>query len=368
MPSPEDSVTRNITEPTLAIDSSSSPRERAYAVLRRPLRQLVSTVLLLLGLTILGTVGLRLTTGAAWFDCLYMAVITLTTVGYAEAMPLGTAGRLFVIVYLAMSIGVFTFGAFTLGSLLISSQLDQYWRWRRMQNTIERLSGHYIVCGIGRMGNIICEYLHQRGQAFVVIDNDEQRITQICDSRGWISVVGDATDNQTLLAAGIERARSLAAVLPTDSDNVYVVLSARMLASNLQIIARASNQKAVEKLQHAGASRVVSPFTSGAVKMARFMLSPSVEDFLEIADAKGQGLELVEVEVNVDSPYRGKKLTHTDFHEKGVMVIGIRRADGQRLMPPPPDAEIREGDSLFVFGGIESVNELVAHSLSRAAQ
>lgn len=265
----------------------------------------------------MGTVGLRLTTGANWFDCLYMSVITLTTVGYGEAVPLGTAGRVFIMVYLALSIGVFTFSAFTLGSLLMSSQLHRFWRWRRTQVAIDSLSNHYIICGAGRMGVIIGEYLEQRRQPFVVIDHDERKVAQICEPRRWLSIVGDATDNQSLLAAGIQRAQSLAAVLARDPDNVYVVLSARMLSSGLQIIARAGDPRAVEKLQHAGATRVVSPFTSGAERMARFMLSPAVEDFLEIADKSGQGLELADLQILADSPVRRPDAGQHDLPRTG---------------------------------------------------
>jgi voltage-gated potassium channel len=216
--------------------------------LRHPLRQIAGIVLLLCGLTVIGTVGLRITTEAPWFDCLYMAVITLTTVGYGESVPLGTAGRVFIIGYLAIGIGVFTFSAFTLGSLLVSAELHGLWRRRRMQMAVDRLSGHFIICGCGRMGTIIGEHLETRQQPFVIVDRDEQRLNAICEPRGWKSVAGDATDDRTLLAAGVDRAQSLAAVLPTDADNVYVVLSARMLATELQIIARASDLKAIGKL------------------------------------------------------------------------------------------------------------------------
>ena len=170
--------------------------------------------------------------------------------------------------------------------------------------------------------------------------------------------MGDATDDAVLKRAGIERARSLASVLPTDADNVYVTLSARMLAPDLQIVARATEEKAVEKIQRAGATRVVSPFSSGAQKMARFMLTPSIEDFLEIADARGD-LELADVQITPESPYVGKRLQQTDLAKKGVMIIGIRRASGERLMPPPGSAEIQAGDWLFAFGSSDAVNSLI---------
>jgi voltage-gated potassium channel len=320
---------------------------------------LARTVLILLALTLVGVAGLRLTTGADWFDCLYLSVITLTTVGYGEIIELNSAGRWFIMVYLVTSLGVVTYSAFTFGALLFSAELQSSWRQQRMNAAIEQLSGHYIVCGMGRMGRIICDYLHQRQQAFVVVDNDETRIASICEPLGWLFVVGDATDDQTLFDAGIDRAQALAAVLPTDADNVYVVISAHMLSPTLQIIARASSQKAVEKLQHAGASRVVSPFSSGAVKMARFMLTPSVEDIMEVVDSRGQGLELADIQIHADSPYVGRSLRESDLRAKGVLVVGVRKVSGEHVMMPPSHYRLQVGDNIFAFGSPEAVNAVI---------
>lgn len=194
-------------------------------------RQLLVIVVLLAALTAAGTVGLRLITGAGWFDCLYMAVITLTTVGYGESVPLGTGGRVFIMVFLICGVGIFTFSIFTLGQWVVNARMQQLWQRRRMQQSIDRMANHFIVCGVGRMGTTICEQLQQRRQTFVVIEASDTRAAAVCEPRGWPCIVGDATDDRTLLKAGVERARALASVLPTDADNVYVVLSARMLAS-----------------------------------------------------------------------------------------------------------------------------------------
>ena len=151
-------------------------------------------------------------------------------------------------------------------------------------------------------------------------------------------------------------------MLPTDADNVYVILSARMLNSKLQIVARASTEKAVEKMERAGASRVISPFSTGAVKMARFMINPSIEDFLEVADHRGADWELADVQIGEASALVGKQLMETDLRDRGVMVIGIRRASGERLMPPPGTAVIHAGDSLFAFGSTTAVNAMIGES------
>ena len=322
------------------------------------MRRLFSIIALLLSLTLAGTLGLRLIEGARWFDCLYMAILTLTTVGYSEVIPLSDAGRAFIIVYLTVGLGTFTYSAFQLGQWIASAQVRSLLERRRMEKAIAKLDDHFIVCGMGRMGRTICNYFAERGRPFVVVDHDEEAAAACCEENGWLYVLGDATDDSTLVRAGIERARALTSVLSTDADNVYVVLSARMLNAKLQIVARASEEKAIEKIERAGATRVVSPFSSGAVKMARFMLNPSIEDFLEIADDRGNELELADVQIDENSPYVGKQLAETDLRDKGVMVIGIRRANGERLMPPGSTV-LHSGDSLFAFGSADAVNTMI---------
>lgn len=323
------------------------------------MRTMLTTVGPLLALTLFGTLGFRLTTDSSWLESVYLAVVTLTTVGSRDAAS-GTASTVFTIVYLVTGLGIFTFSAFEFGSWVVSAQFQKMLERRRMQNRISNLENHSIVCGQGRMGLAICEYLAERGRSIVVVDHDEDRIMPVCEENGWPFIIGDATDDDVLKSAGIERAASLTTVLATDADNLYVVLSARMLNPNVKIIARAVDEKAVEKLERAGATRVVSPFRTGAVKMARFMLNPSIEDFIEIADSRGNELELADIQISPESTYVGRRLMETDLRSRGIMVIGIRRASGERLMPPPGNAVIEAEDCLFVFGNSDAVNGILA--------
>ncbi|MCA9080640.1 MAG: potassium channel protein [Planctomycetaceae bacterium] len=329
--------------------------------MRSQLHQFLSITGLLVGLVLFGAVSIHFLTGSGWLESCYLAVITLTTVG---ARDVGTtpAAMVFVILYLVLGLSIFTYGAFSLGQLILSTDFRNMLEQRRMRQDISRLRDHFIVCGLGRMGTAIAEYLAGRNQAFVVIDRDEEILEDVCQARGWLYLEGDATADELLIAAGIANARGLATVLASDADNVYVVLTARMLSSNVQIVARASEDAAVQKLQRAGATRVISPFSSGAVKMARLMLNPSVEDFLEITDEKGSDLELADIQIAEGSPYVGKQLAETDLRARGVMVIGIRRATGERLLPPSGAAVINAGDSLFAFGSAAAVQEMIGQS------
>ena len=279
--------------------------------------------------------------------------------------PHAEALMAFMIVYIVLGLSTFAYLATEVAQFLLNAEFRKLLERHRMDRSIATLKNHFIVCGLGRMGTSICQYLHERQQPFLVIDKDEDQLADVCGPRGWLYEVGDATSDNVLRRSGIQEARSLATVLPTDADNIYVVLSARLLSSKLQIVARASDETAIEKMQRAGATRVISPFSSGAVKMARFMLSPSIEDFLEITDKRGGELELADVLIRASSPYVGKKLADTDLRDRGVMVIGIRRASGEKLLPPPGTAIIMAGDSLFAFGSSAAVNAMIGEDQSQ---
>lgn len=330
-----------------------------------PYRRIIGTFSVLMSFTLLGTLGFRLCEGWPWLDSLYFAVILMTTVGMSShaTIELQPQTQIFIIGYLMVGLGLFTYSVTQIGQQLLNLQLHGYWERRNMDRAIDRLREHFIVCGFGRMGQTICEYLHARRKPFVIIDHDASRLETAAREHNWLYIQGDATDDEVLMRAGLVHARSLASVLPTDADNVYVVLSARLLNEKIQIVARAGDQKAIEKIERAGATRVVSPFSSGATKIARFMLNPSVEDFLEVTDDKGSELELADIQIREKSPLIGKRLAETDLRERGVMVIGIRRNNGERLMPPPGSAVIQVGDSLFAFGSAQAVNQMIAESI-----
>ncbi len=321
--------------------------------------QFIRIICLLLGFTIFGTVGIRLIEGASWLNCLYLIVITATTVGYEDPVTLSDNGKIFIIFYLVFGLGIFTYSVSQLGQWIVRQQMGSLLEKRRMQKTISKLDGHYIVCGIGRMGRTICEYLHERGEPFVVIDSNEEHLQSMCESGGWLYIHGDATDDFVLKSAGIDRAKSLAAALPSDADNVYVVLTARMLNSEFQIIARASDDKAGDKIKHAGANRVVSPFRSGAVKIARFMIHPAVEDFVEVASKKIGGFQVADLQIEENNPYCGQKLSETDFSSKGLMIIGICRPGQEPQMPPASSTILNVGDSIYALGSANAINLLI---------
>lgn len=313
---------------------------------------------LLVVLTAVGTLGFQLVEGWGFIDSLYMTIITLTTVGYKEIHPLSPAGQLFVIGFLVLGLGVFLYGIVQLGEMVVRTELRVWLGRRKMENVLRSLRDHFVVCGFGRMGESVCRQLAASSLPFVVIEREGDRL-DACREEGWQWLAGDATDDRILLAAGLERARGLATALGSDADNLYVVLSARLLSPRLQILARASDPHDGEKMRKAGADGVISPYQAGAVKMFQLLTNPHVENFIEVVTTAGTEMDLAEVTVDESSPHAERLLSDTDFSARGVIVVGIQRKDGTLLMPPPGSARIRPGDLLVVLGRAESVRELI---------
>lgn len=325
------------------------------------MRQIARIFLILLGLTTFGTLGYHLIEGWSLFDSLYMTVITLTTVGYSEVNGLHRGGRIFTMVFLATGLGTFLYGLTRVGDAMVHAQLGKWFGRRRLDNTVKQLSGHYIVCGFGRLGRRLCEELANRRLPFVVLEKDPE-VVPPCNELGWLYLVADATEDRSLLDAGIERARGLTTVLSSDAENLYVVLSARLLAKNLQILSRASSEKDAEKLRRAGADRVISLYATGATKMAQLLANPRVEDFFEVVNSKGRQLDLTEITVEPSAPYAGKRLAETTFREKGVVIVGIRLVNGELLLLPKGNDTIAPGDCLIALGRSDAIAELIGGS------
>lgn len=324
----------------------------------RQIFRLMRHVLVLLALPPVGMLGFMLIEGWDWFDALYMAFITITTVGYGETHPLSTGGRVFVMAYLITGIGLFSFSIAELGGIVIRAELTGWWARRRMERILHKVRDHFVVCGFGRMGRRVCRHLADKGLPFVALDRSAESLAA-AEAAGWLHVVGDATEEDALAAAGLERARGLAAVLPDEAANLYIVLTARMLAPRLRIIARAEDEKAAAKLRRAGADRVVGLYETGAGRAVALLANPNLEDLIGIDAGRGAELDLAEIQVSAGDRIAGRRLNRTDLRSAGILVVGVRRPDGSLLLPPPPDTEIRPGDTLMALGRAEAVKALV---------
>src|SRR5215831_2849045 len=296
----------------------------------------------LLVLTVAGTAGFHYIERWSWFDSFYMVVITLSTVGYQEVHPLSHAGRIFNIALIVAGVTLVFFIIGALAQALLEFELIKVFGRRRMEREVANLRDHYIVCGAGRVGASVAHELARKPCPFVVIETEEKSLAEL-DSK-WLALVGDAASEKTLREAGIERARGLVAATTTDATNIYIVLTARSLNPRLKIIARASDETAQKHLKTAGADVVISPYAAAGHRIAQSFLRPNVLDFLDIATARSGTLEMVIEEIRVAAQSSlaqstvGSSRIH---HEFGIMILAIRRSNGEICFNPHADEPIR---------------------------
>lgn len=312
-------------------------------------RQLAHSLLLIAGLIFLGTIGYVMVEGWSAFDSLYMTIITITTVGYGEVHPLSNSGRVFTLFLIVGGVGTILYALNNAARILIEGELQDMVGRRKVEKKIKGLKDHYIVCGYGRMGKVICKELHEQESQFVVIEK-EHIDTDSADSILFIS--GDATRDEVLREAGIERATGLISVLPTDAENLYVVLSARVLNPELNIVARAGEEGSEQKLLRAGADRVVSPYHIGGLRIAHSVLKPAVVDFIEFATRSGNiDLRMEEVYVREGSRITGMTLDECGIgRELGIIIVAIKESGGEMRFNPTFKTTIKAGDILIALG------------------
>lgn len=317
--------------------------------------------------TAFGTVGYHFIEHWSWFDSLYMAVITFSTVGYAEVHPLTHQGRIFTIFVIVFGVGLVYFAIGTLTAILLEFELDKVFGRRRMERELDRISGHYIICGAGRVGRSTAREFERNKVAFVIIEAKEAKAEDKTDS--WLTLVGDATQEKVLRAAHIERAKGIVAATTTDATNIYIVLTAKSLNPKLKIIARASEEAAEQHLRTAGADVVISPYGFAGHRIAQSFLRPNVVDFLDIAVSRHAHEELVieEVRVTDGSRIAGKTIGTSYIHrDMGIMVLAIRRQDGQPRFNPTADETIMPGDNLIVMGEAAKMSQLESVASAKA--
>jgi voltage-gated potassium channel len=314
----------------------------------------------------LGTVGFHYIEGWSWFDGFYMVVTTLTTVGIQEVHPLSHVGRVFNIVIILGGVSLVLLAVGSLTQALLEFELQNFFGRRRMERDIGRLTGHYIICGAGRVGRSAARELARRPAQFVIIENNEPK-AQKFSSENWLMLIGDATQEQTLREARIEHARGLVAATTTDATNLYIVLTARSLNPGLRIIARASEEMAEKHLRSAGADSVVSPYVFAGQRIAHSFLSPHVVSFLDSATTHlGMDLEIGEIPITPRSPFAGQTIENSHIRQKhGVIILAIKREAGMRFNPAPDD-QMEIGDFLIAMGEPQQLRDLEQTAGARA--
>jgi voltage-gated potassium channel len=329
-------------------------------VLLRQWRHLLVAMVTLAGIIVAGSVG-YVVLGFGVLDAVYQTVTTITTVGFREVEPLNGRGKVFTILLILAGVGTALYTLTVLLELLVEGHLGNAMERRRMDKRIAALNDHAIVCGWGRVGRAIARELEAAGKALVVVDNDPERTATI---HGHLHILGDASDDDILRQAGIERAAALVAAVSTDAANLFITLSGRSLRPGLFIVSRAREDSSAAKLTRAGADRVVNPQELGAARIAAFLLRPHVTEFLDVVmHDRGTELRLEEIQVADDSPLAGLTVSEAKVRDRtGALLLAVRDGDGGFITNPTAHTVMEAGHILIAIGTEEQL-----HALSAAA-
>jgi len=306
-----------------------------------------------------GTVTYMFTEGRPLWDAFYMTVLALTTVEAPER--LSRSGQAFTVVLLLGGVGAALYTFTLLATVVVEGGLPKRWQRRRHERMLDTIKDHFIICGYGRIGSIVAQQFRRQRIPYVVVERNADRV-QVAIEEGALGVEADASREDVLKRVGIERSRGLIAAVGTDAENVYAVLSARVMRPDLFIVGRAETEDATLKLKRAGADRVISPYQIGGVQIAQTALRPAVVDFMELATSS-ENLELAmeQIPVAAHSALANRTIVETNLRQKyGVIVIGIQREDSRMEFNPEPDTAIRPGDKLVVLGRPDSLKQLDA--------
>jgi len=322
-------------------------------------RRFVATLLLPIAIIGFGTLGYILIEKWSFFDSLYMTVMTVTTVGFSEVHPLSVWGKIFTIFLMLGGIFTLFYAAGEVIRAIVSGQVQTILGRQRMEHSLAALHHHVVVCGYGRMGRLVCREFSLQHVPFVVIDRSAELLESFKMPHG-LAVHGDATSDEILKAAGVERARAVVTVLASDADNLYITMSARLLNDQLFIVARAEDDRAEPKLKRAGANRIVSPYTMGGYRVAHAVLRPTVVDFLDLAiRSEHLELQIEEIQIASRSALAGATLKDSKLRQEfGIIIVAIKKSSGEMVFNPPGDATIQAGDILIVLGHRQQLDQL----------
>lgn len=329
--------------------------------MKNPFRSLRKLLLILFGILAFGISGYMLIEEYDFRDALYMTIQTVSTVGFNEVQPFHSWGKEFTAILIVMSFGTFAFAISQLSQIIISGNLNGYLKYKNVQKEMDKLNNHVIICGYGRNGKEAAKTLRAYHQHFVVIENDDERIKQLKAESNVHFVEGDATDDNVLKRAGIERARALISSLHNDADNIFVVITARQLNPSLEITSRANKESTGKKLRAAGANTTVMPNKVGGGHMAHMIMKPSVVDFLDHLSVGGSSTTNIE-EIQVDQlPDRFNARTIEDLQirkKTGCTVVGMKSPSTSMIINPSVDAKLQSDSVIFVLGNSQQIEKL----------
>lgn len=309
---------------------------------------------------LIGTLGYRIIEGWSFFDGFYMTAITITTVGFGEIHPLSPLGRVFTLGILFLGFGIAFSALSHIAASFLRGEIQNILGRKKMEKDVKRLTNHYILCGYGRMGKVIAKEFMKKSIPFVVIEASGPEMRGSQDNKRFPFIVGNANDEEILRSAGIERARGLVSAVSTDAENAFITMTARGLNPRLRIVARAGDTSSVNKLQLAGANKVVSPYIIGGSRIAQAMLNPALVDFIELAtDNDSLEIEMAEIEIPQGSPFSGKALDHSEIKALELIIVSIQRLNHEMHFRPDAKTVLAPGDKLIAVGRPSQVQRMI---------
>ncbi|UCC40973.1 MAG: potassium channel protein [Candidatus Aminicenantes bacterium] len=315
--------------------------------------------LLILLVILIGIIGFHIIEGLSFLDSLYMTIITIFTVGFREVKELSSAGQVFTILIILGGVGTVLFAFTKIAEKVFEGTIHQLWRRKKMEKKIQNLKDHYIICGFGRMGKTVKERLEGEKLPFVIIDNNEEKLEELKGDDDTLFIEDDATQEEVLVRAGIKKAKGLAALLPNDADNLYLVLTVRLINPSIFVLSKALDEEGEKKILQIGANKVVSPYKLGGLKIAQGLIRPTLVDFVDlIIRRKELALHMEEFIVKKSSQMVNRNLAECDIRRQAnVIVVAMKKPGEDIAFNPSSDAMIETGDILLVLGDKEAINK-----------
>jgi voltage-gated potassium channel len=328
--------------------------------MRGELKTGLIVVAAIFAIIVVGTVGYTLIEGWSLLDSLFMTVTTIFTVGFGEVHPLSRAGEIFTLLLIIGGVGTILYGIGRMVEFVIGGQLTGMFRRRAVRRQVDKLEGHFIVCGYGRVGEAVARHFAAHGAPFVIVDSETESVAR-AETDGFLAVAGDATADEVLQSVGIDRAKGLVAALGSDAGNIFLTLSARVLNPKLLIVARAGSDDIVSKLERAGADSVVTPYGLGGKRMATLMLKPLVSDYLEVVTGGGElEFRVEELELTGECCAIGRSIGDLEVRTRtGATILAVRRAaTGVFQTNPAPESLLNTGDRIIAIGTPGQITKL----------
>ncbi|MCG6910182.1 MAG: potassium channel protein [Deltaproteobacteria bacterium] len=322
-------------------------------------RHVIASILIWLLIVIAGAMGYMVIEGWDLLDALYMTVITYSTVGYGEVHAISKAGEIYTMCLIFLGVGFYLYAAGAVIQFMVEGKIRLIMGRKKLDRDINRLKNHYVICGYGRIGRVLCETLKDAGIAFVAIENDERRLP-VMDADKVLYICGNASDESVLAKAGITHAKGLVAALATDTDNVFLILTAKQLAPRIKIMARASGRSSKIKFEAAGADFIESPYEMGAVRMAQRIIRPSVTSFFDLTfSSKSKDIRMEEIPVSASSPLNNVTLKNSGIRQNyNLIILAIKASDDTMMFNPSFESLIKAGETVLAVGEPENLKRL----------